>query len=164
VDGKTIETCIAENFAGDLRNDAADFVAFCRANGMEFVRGGGYWKDKMYWYVNYNGESVCYIAINEHTDNTCVVWSDDSGRQWFSDCDTDERTKNIAWRNVNVCDNPDACGACPAKKGTPMTVFGKEYGSVCLTSFSFVNPNAETVECMKTLFGIRMKDIRGGVS
>jgi len=119
----------------------------------------GYWADKFYWNVNYKDKSVCYVAINEVEENTCVIWSDDSGVNWFNDFPLDEQTKQIAWKNVDICHDPSVCGHCSPGKGTNKTIFGKEFDSVCLTALKFANPDAATVECMKKIFEIRKNDI-----
>jgi len=155
---QSIEYFINENLTGPVQSNIIELVTYLRANEMLPMRQAvGYWADKLYWVVNYKDRSVCYIAINEYEKNTCVIWSDDSGSKWFENFPLDEHTKNIALKNVNVCYSP--CGGCKQGKGTPMTVFGNEFDSVCLTSFKFTNPDADTVACMKKLIEIRKNDI-----
>jgi len=157
---QNLKDIIQETLKGDVQKNALAFAAYLNTPDISIERQTtGYWADKIYFICNFKEKSLCYIAINEYEENQCFIWSDDSGSQWFNDFPLDEHTKHIAWKNVNICTNPNACGACPQKKGTPMTIFGKEYKSVCLTSFSFSNPDTETLACMKKLFDIRKNDI-----
>lgn len=85
-----------------------------------------------------------------------IIWSDDSGKvDWFADAALDERTKEIVWANVDYCGH---CGGnCDG--GFRKTIFGKDFEGVCNTTFRFVNPDAEAVECAKKLIGMRTHDI-----
>jgi hypothetical protein len=130
---------------------------------MQFERGGGYWKDKLYWCVNYKGESVCYILIYstasaEDSKEPWVVWSDDSGSDWFANSQLDEQSKEFAWGNVDICGNTVvACGGCMGRKRKQ--IFGKEFDTVCGITFRFNNPNAEAVECLMKLAELRKADV-----
>jgi len=160
---KKIERFIKERLTGDVQKNALDFAAWLRANDMRLERQTvGYWADKIYFICSYTSEYVCYIAINEYDENNFVVWSDDSGSMWFENPPLDERTREIAWKNVNVCDDPSACESCKLRHGTRKTMFGKEFHSVCPTALKFINPDAEEMACMKKLFKIRKADILGG--
>lgn len=88
-----------------------------------------------------------------------IIWSDDSGSDWFSVCALDEQLKEIAWSNVDFCGN---CGSCGG--GTHKTIFGKAFDNVCRNTFRFDNPNAETLECVKKLVKMRKDDIIAKVS
>jgi hypothetical protein len=154
---RSIEIYIEEILSGDARKNALDFFAYLKANEMQFERGKGYWEDKFYWVIKYNGESVCYILINNH-ENTepWIIWSDDSDSNWYAEAPLDEHMKEIAWRNVDICGN---CGGCDKPGGRRKTVFGKDFENVCITTMRFDNPDAEAVECMKRLVEIRKNDI-----
>ena len=106
------------------------------------------------WCVNYKDKSVCYILLEK---DSWVIWSDDSGSNSFEDFSLDEHMKNIAWKNLVICEKVnrcfDGCGRSRKK------IFGKEFDNVCGTAIKFENPNAETVECMKKIFEIRKNDI-----
>ena len=154
---QTIESHIKETLAGDTRKNALDFVAFLLANEMQFERGEGYWKDKLYWCIKHENESVCYLLLNSPKENLkpWTIWSDDSGSNCFEDCSLDEYMKEIAWDNVDFCGN---CGG-DCSPGTRKVVFGKEFNNVCRAAMRFTNPDAETVECMKKLVEIRKNHI-----
>lgn len=114
-----IENLIDEVLTGETQKNALAFAAFLRANGMLFVRGKGYWEDKFYWMIKYKDEYVCFILINgsgsEEKFAPWTIWSDDSDSNWFADFPLDKHTKEIAWKNVDVCGN---CGGCSNPGGS----------------------------------------------
>jgi hypothetical protein len=155
---QSVEYCISEILIGDAQVNALDFVAYLRANDMQFERGIGYWADKYYWLIKYKDQYVCFLLLNGGEDETepdgWVIWSDDSGSDWYSASLFDEHTKEIAWEHIDFCAN---CGSCSG--GTRKTIFGREFDDVCRTTFRFNNPNTEAVACMKKLVEIRKQDI-----
>ena len=157
---QTIENSIDRVLIGNAQELALDFVTYLRAQDMHFERGTGYWEDKHYWIIKYKDESVCFILINSDGDKTepegWVIWSDDSGSNWFEDVSLDERTKETAWTHVDICGN---CGGCINPGGSHKTIFGKDFNNVCTTAMRFDNPNAETVEYMKKMVDLRKNSI-----
>jgi len=158
-----VENHITEVLSDDMQKSALDFIAHLKANEMQFERGAHYWENKLYWCVNYKGESVCYIlffspaSIVDSTD-PWVVWADDSGSKWYENYSIGEKTKETAWKNIDICENTDEiCGGCMGK--TRKTIFGKEFDNVCGITFRFDNPDTDAVECMKKLVSIRRYDI-----
>jgi hypothetical protein len=151
-----IEDFINEVLTGDIQKNALEFIACLRVNGMLFERvNKGYWEDKLYWYINYKGKSVCFILINGYEKGHWTIWSDDDrDSNWFRDFPLDEKMKEIAWKNVDICEN---CGSCGG--GTNKTIFGKDFNNVCCTVMRFTNPDVETLECMKKMVEIRKNDI-----
>lgn len=155
-----IENFIDEVLAGETQKKALEFVAFLRANEMLFARGKGYWEGKLYWMIKYKDEYVCYILINgsgsEEKFAPWTIWSDDSDSNWFADFPLDEHTKEIVWKNVDVCGN---CGGCNNPGGSRKTIFGKEFNNVCRTTMRFINPDVETLACVKKMVDIRKNDV-----
>ncbi|GHV07212.1 hypothetical protein FACS189485_17140 [Spirochaetia bacterium] len=155
-----IENFIGGVLTGDVQKNALEFVAYLRASEMLFERGKGYWEDKLYWLIKYKNEYVCFILINgseekiEHDD--WIIWSDDSGSNWFEDFPIDEHIKEIVWENIDFCAN---CGSCGNPGGTRKMIFGKEFNNVCITTMKFKNPDIEALECMKKMVEIRKNDI-----
>ena len=151
---------IGNTLIGDARINAAGFIEYLLKSELQFERGKGYWADKLYWMIKYKGEYVCFVLISGGKDNTeldgWVIWSDDSGSNWFADDSSDERLKEIAWKYVDICGN---CGGCKNPGGSRKTIFGKGFDNVCLTAMKFDNPDAETVECVKKLMELRKSDI-----
>ncbi len=155
-----IEHFIDAFLTGETRDKALAFAAFLRANEMAFVRDKGYWEDKLYWMIKYKAEYVCFILFNgsgsEKQFAPWTIWSDDSDSNWFADFQLDEHTKEIAWKHVDFCGN---CGGCDNPGGICKTIFGKEFNNVCRTTMRFINPDDETLECVKKMIEIRISDI-----
>ena len=161
-----IEDFIGEVLTGEDQKNALEFAAYLRESEMQFERGTGYWEGKLYWVINYKDESVCYILIGSEEKpgpGPWIIWSDDSGSNSFEDFPLDERIKEIAWKNVDICGN---CGGCDNRGYTrkTKTIFGKEFNNVCLTTMRFTNPDVEELECVKKMMEIRknyiLKDIK----
>ena len=152
-----IESLIGEALTGDAQKYALDFVAYLRANGMLFEKGEGYWEGKLYWYVKYKNQSVCYLFINPDEENLkpWTIWSDDSGSNCFEDAPLNGQLKETVWKNVDFCGN---CGG-DCSPGTRKTIFGKEFKNVCRSALIFINPDAEALECVKKMVEIRKNDI-----
>ena len=154
-----IENHITNYLTGYAQKNALDFISYLTKHEMQFERGGGYWEKKLYWCVNYKGQSVCYILIYSPAstiDSTepWVVWSDDSYTNPFEDHQLDECIKEIAWKNVDICGNVNGdCGGCKGK--ISKIIFGKKFDNVCGTIFRFNNPDADAVECAKKIVAIR---------
>ena len=152
-----IEHVIRESLTDDAQRNALEFAAFLTANEISCMREtDGYWADKIYFVCNYNNQSVCYISINEHENNSWYITGDDSGTNWFENAPLDESAKKIAWENIDICRDRNSCGAC----GNPgmmsrKIIFGKEFDNVCPVTIKFTNPNMATVECMKKIFEAR---------
>jgi hypothetical protein len=141
---------IGNTLVGDARRNAADFFEYLVKSKLQLERGQGYWADKLYWMVKHNNEFICFVLINGGEAKTepvgWFIWIGDS------DCFTgnipDERTKEIAWKHIDICGN---CGGCDKPGGSRKVIFGKEFDNVCVTPMRFDNPGFETVECVKKL-------------
>ena len=157
---QNIEYFIDTTLTGETRRNALEFAAYLRANDMLFVRGKGYWEDKLYWMITYKDEYVCFILLNgsgsEEIFAPWTIWSDDSDSNWFADFPIDEHTKEIAWEHVDFCGN---CGGCDNPGGSRKTIFGKEFNNVCITTMRFINPDIEVLECVKKMVEIRKNDV-----
>jgi hypothetical protein len=155
-----IDNFIDKVLTGETQKNALEFASYLRANEMLFVRGKGYWEDKLYWMIKYKDEYVCFILINgsgsEEKFAPWTIWSDDSDSNWFEYFPLDEPMKEIAWRNVDACGN---CGGCDNPGGSRKTIFGKEFNNVCRTTMRFINPDTEALECVEIMVEIRKNDI-----
>lgn len=152
---KEIEGYISETLTGTTQKSALEFASHLRVNEMEFERcQNGYWQDKLYWFVKYKTEYVCFILINGYKEKEWTIWSDDSSSNCFEDFPLDENLKEIAWENVDLCGN---CGSCSG--GTYKKIIGKEFDNVCGTTFRFANPNVLALEFIKKMVVIRKNDI-----
>jgi hypothetical protein len=157
-----LQNIISKVLTGETQKNVLEFFTYLEANEMFFERGKGYWEEKLYWMIKYMDEFVCFILINcsdEKTD-TWIIWSDDSGSNWFSDFPLDEHLKEIAWKNVDFCGN---CGGCNNPGGSCKNIFGKEFNNVCRTAMKFNNPDKEVLKCVKKLIEIRKNDILGNI-
>ena len=155
-----IENILCKALDGDAQSRALDFFAFLSAGEMLLERGKGYWEDKLYWSAKYEDEYVCCVFINDSDDKSeaegWTIWTDDSGVNWFSDYPLNERMKKIVWNHVDICAD---CGGCKNPGGSHKTIFGKDFDHVCITAMKFVNPDADTLECLKKLVEIRKSSI-----
>ena len=156
-----MEHVIRDALTGDAQKNALELAAFLTANGVSCERQTiGYWADKIYFVCNYNNQSVCYISINEHENNTWYVTGDDSGSSWYEDVPLEEPIRKIAWESIDICTDPSSCGACGSPgKMSRKTIFGKEFDNVCPVTIKFTNPDAAAVECMKKVFEARISYI-----
>ena len=149
---QNIEDFINEYLAGDTQKNALAFVAYLRENDMRFFRdNNGYWADKLYWHITYNNEYVCFILVNGYENDHWIIWFEDGGSDCFADFPVDERTKEIAWANVDIFKGNCGGGQC---EGLRKVIFGREFESLYRTLMCFTNPDTETVECMKKLVEI----------
>lgn len=126
-----------------------DFLEYLSANGMSFERGKGYWEDKFYLIVKYQDEPVCFILTESES---VTIWSDDDPINWLEEENTDDKTKEAAWKHVDICGN---CGGCANPGGKTKYIFGKKFDKVCVTSLRFDNPDFDAYECVKTLAVLR---------
>jgi len=152
---RKIENYLGNVLTGDTRKNAAALFVYLLAHELQFERGQGYWADKLYWMIKHNDEYICFILINNAEDNTepvgLTVWLDDGRSNCFANLSPDERTKEIAWKHIDICGN---CGGCGNPGGSRKTIFGNEFDNVCVTPMRFDNPDAETVECVMKLIGL----------
>jgi len=154
-----MENVISEALSGDAQRNALALASFFRENDVMCERSSvGYWADKIYFVCNYKNQSVCYISINEHENNTWYVTGDDSDSDWYANYPLDDNHKEVAWENIDVCGDCGGCG--DVNVASRKTIFGKEFDRVCLVTIKFTNPDADTIECMKAVFGARIKYIQ----
>lgn len=161
---KRIEDVIRDALYDDARKNALDFVAYLREHEIPIEESENYWE------IKYKNECVCFIWINgaDEAPGPWTIWSvqePDSWAAWgdhgYVDVPMDERIKEIAWKNVNVCGN---CGGCENQGGRRKTVLGKEFNHLCSSTMAFTCPDAETLECTKKMIEIRIGDILRGKS
>ena len=160
----TMERVINKALTGDVQRNALELAAFFQENNITSKRQKtGYWADKIYFICNFKGQSVCYISMNEHEQNSWYVTGDDSGEAWYENAPLDEHLKEIAWQNIDICEDYNACGGCgsPGRMSRKI-IFGKEFNNVCPVTIKFSNPDAAVVACMKAVFAARKNYISAG--
>lgn len=156
VNQRKIEDDIKDELALDDQKTALDFVDYLRNNNLEFIRGDGYWKDKMYYLIKCGGSYVCFISINDpdEKDHRWTVWSDDMNSISSENYPIDKALREIAWKHVDNCAN---CGSCNG--GKYKLIFGKAFDKVCGCTFRIDNPKAEELQFLKKMVDIRKKEI-----
>lgn len=155
---KRLENYIEENLTDEAQKTALEFINYLRANGLEFVKDNGYWKDKIYYLIKYRNECICFIAIKDPDEpkNLWTIWSDDS--MAYEDSSVEEDIKNIAWKYVDHCGN---CGSCGG--GKHKIVFGKSFEKICGCTFRVDNPKASDLPFLKKMVELRKNDILNNV-
>lgn len=155
---KSIEEIINEELSSDDKKAALEFVAFLRESGLEFVRDRGYWRDKIYFLVQYHDECVCFIAMKDPDEKEInwTVWSDDIAPSYLTDNEVEDELKQTAWEHVDFCGN---CGSCGG--GRKKTIFGKEFDRVCGCTFRFDDPGIKELAFMKKMVELKKKELCG---
>ena len=154
----TIEDYIDRELTSEEHKVAVEFIRFLRDNQLEFYKDNcAYWKDKIYYWVKYVDECVCFISIKnpEEESNHWTVWSADMGSEGLENNLADDEVKELAWKYVDHCGH---CGSCGG--GRHKVVFGKEFNDVCGCTFRIDNPGKEDLKFLKTMVEIRLKEIQ----
>ena len=148
---KQIEEYVKEYLDGQARQNALDFIAFLRSSGFDFYKdNGGYWKDKVYFWVKLGEECLCFIAIKdpEEPENLWTVWSDDSSA-YEADI-PEEDIKRTAFEHVDFCVHCCSCSDARLK-----IVFGREFDNVCFCTFRVDNPDTQDLIFLKKMIELR---------
>jgi hypothetical protein len=149
-----IENNIKEFFEGDMLKNALGFLVFLKANGM--VAGGEHGE------VTFENKCICYMHIGNGQTKPApwTIWTEGDYSREYDSCPIDEDIKKIAWDNINYCAN---CGGV-CSPGKQKIVFGKEFNNVCSADMAFYVPDAESLECVEKLLGMRKHLIQGILS
>lgn len=147
-----IRDYICRELSLSTQDIALEFVSYLENNNMTFIKdNGSYWKEKIYYWIQFNGKCVCFIEIKGSKDtNQWTVWSDDMG----SECLVDSEIIENAWKHINYCKQ---CGSCSG--GKSKKVFGKVFDNVCGCTFRIDNPTVEDLPFLKEMIEIRKKEI-----
>ena len=143
---KTEETINAVLTDGTLKC-ALDFVEYLKANELT-VNGAE---------ISYNGNAACYMHLDGNKDypSPWTIWTVGDYSSEHADIPMDERMKEIAWANINICGD---CGA-GCSPGKHKIIFGKGFDKVCNSDMAFYMPDVETLECVKKLLKMRKNNI-----
>ena len=150
-----IEDYIENNLYGEMKETALNFVEFLRATGLAFFKDNcDCWKNKIYYWVKFNEECVCFIAIKDpdEPDNLWTIWSDDSSA--YEDASVSDEIKNVGWQYVDHC---GTCGSCSG--GKEKVVFGKSFPRVCGCTFRIDNATQEDLPFLKVLVILRVEEL-----
>jgi len=144
----TFEETILKVLSGKAQENALDFAAFLKANN--FATGENHGT------VTHEGNVIAYIHMDgkDEIPGPWTVWPSVTGTvpEGFT---LDERMKEVAWANVNVCGK---CGG-ECAPGSTKTVYGKEFDNICGAILQFTNPDAESLQCVKTMLQLIKHDI-----
>jgi hypothetical protein len=140
-----IEDKINATLVEQHKDNALDFVAFLRENGL--TQDGE-------CLFNYLEKDVCVIVIFGKK-TWWVYWN-------TSDVNDDDNTNvcpeliKFAQSKRNKCKG----GHCDQSPGTSRKIFGKEYQKLCTSTLAFGCPSGEALENIKKLVKCRMRDIK----
>ncbi len=154
-----INDYICKELSSQEQKTALAFVSFLEDINLTFYKDNcGCWKDKIYYWVKYNDECVCFISIKDpdEPENHWTVWSDNIGSEWLEKSAADNKLAELAWKHVDLCGH---CGSCGG--GRSKTIFGREFSDVCSCTFRIDNPNSEDLFFLKKMVEIRVKEIIG---
>jgi len=153
-----IKDYIYENLPLNEQQTALDFVSFLEENGTTFYKDNGEcWKNKIYYWVKFNDECVCFIAIKDpdEANNHWTVWSDDLNLKCLSDIKIEDKIKEAAWKYVDHCCH---CGSCSG--GRRRIIFGREFSDVCGCTFRIDNPSSSDLHFLKYMVQIIINEIK----
>ena len=144
---RELEETIHAVLADEILNSALDFVGYLKANDL-VVNGIE---------INYNGKAVCYMHLDGNKDypSPWTIWTVGDYSSEHADIPMDERMKEIAWANINICGDCGA-GCSPGKR---KMIFGKAFDHMCSADMAFYMPDVETLECVKKLLKMRKNNI-----
>ena len=143
---KTIESNLKDTLSGETLENALDFVAYLKENGMTDDGSRFYYKDEL----------MCILILfkDEHNPSggLCIFDSPFREHEGFP---IDESVKEFARANVKKCENCGSGGSCGHKEqGATKAIFGKEYDNLCSSEIMFVNPDAGGMEKIKKLMDL----------
>ena len=144
---RKIENMICEKLPKEAQKNALDFIKYL---GEDALLEDEDWC----WKAKYKGETVFHVRIGGFQDEpNWLAWS--ATAVDYSDTEIDEQTKKIAWENICTCGK---CGDDCAP-GRHAVIFGKTFENCCTSSLMFINPQGDSLECLKKLIDIRKSDI-----
>ena len=139
--------------------NALDLIAFIEQNKIKLK-----WSSTNCWQLYYKGKRIGIIRMAEKAYHMYAI-GDNSWlfSPWDSydivDMLSDEKSKKVIWNNVRMC---SSCGSC--KPGFEKVVFGKKFENSCHSWLNMINPDKETVECIKQMIFIKKKYLDSSVS
>lgn len=153
----SIEEYINENLSSEAKQTALSFVDYLRANNLTFYKDNcDCWKNKIYYWVKFGEECVCFIAIKDPDEpqNLWTIWSDES--DLYENYTVTDDIRNTAWKYVDHCGD---CGSCGG--GKQKIIFGKTFDKVCGCTFRIDNPKSYDLSFLKIMIDLRIKEILG---
>lgn len=150
-----IENYIDKNLSGEMKQTALDFVSYLKKNGLTFYRDTcDCWKEKIYYWVKFGEECVCFIAIKDpdEPENFWTVWSDECAA--YESKTVGDDVKVVGWSHVDFCGN---CGSCGG--GREKVIFGRRFPGVCGCTFRIDNAVETDLPFLKEMADLRIKEL-----
>ncbi len=150
-----IENYIDKNLSGEMKQTALDFVSHLKKSGPTFYRDTcDCWKEKIYYWVKFGEECVCFIAIKDpdEPENFWTVWSDECAA--YESETVGDDVKVVGWSHVDFCGN---CGSCGG--GREKVIFGRRFLSVCGCTFRIDNAVETDLPFLKEMADLRIKEL-----
>ena len=135
---RTFEDTIREKLTEQMQQNALDYVAFLKANG---IQGDGVY--------TVPGAYLCNIHRVDDTGWGISMEEIDSVlcRSEYQDWPVEQAVKEFAWAHVSNCGN-HGCGFNPGRR---IILFGKEFHHNCFALMGFDSPGGEDLENLKKL-------------
>ena len=142
-----LKQAMAEFLSGEVLKNALDFAEFLDAN--EMVVSGVE--------VSYKERVICYMHLDDGDEypSPWTIWTEGDYSAPHKDVPISEQIKEMAWANINNCDN---CGA-GCNPGFQKVIFDQTFEHVCNASMAFYKPDADTLEAVKKLLLMRKYEI-----
>ncbi len=156
-----IKDYILKELSSEEQKVSLDFIGFLEENNVTFYKDNCYcWKNKIYYWIKYNDECICFISIKDpdEPENLWTVWSDDIKSGCFENNDFDDKIKECAWKHIDHCGH---CGSCGG--GKRKVIFGREFNDVCGCTFRVDNPSYEDLPFLKQIVELRINEIKNTI-
>ena len=149
-----IEDKIVEVLNGNVLNGVLDLI-----NYFNDIKMTPQWSATNVWKVSYKTFSLCFIRLHG-----CADYHNVKAGSWhivpfigeYESSALSDELKEIVWKNKETC---RGCGKCALEL---KSVFGKTYDYACEKSIVFTNPDTKSLECVKKLIELRIKNIKEG--
>ena len=137
-----IDEVAAKLLDGEKLERLLDFVAWIKKNKLSLAKAYG-----NVWKINNKGKTIGRIGVNLQGAYNAGAWNIGFNLDGLHDGNllADERSKEIAWANVNTCKG-GGCLQRPCR-----TILGREFDRVCHGGLMFWNPGAADMECVRQL-------------
>jgi len=156
----SIDKCLT----GDVKQTVLDFVEYCNENEMPMRGVGDFcFKGKGMAAVRFRykggrlGKSIVYEENSCYIDVVFEVGNPD-----YENFVISQNLSDIVWKNVKYC---EGCLSTCAP-GRDMTLLGKTLNKVCVYKtdkfLRFIDPNAESLRCIKKILEFRKGIISAG--
>jgi len=152
-----IEDAINDNLKGEVQKNALELIAYLRKNKMNPVN-----TSKNGWKISSKACVVCYIWLDSNTSALTI-------NPFIGEYEPDSLSDDLREIVYSKKKQGTACEVCHVISGDGYNcsykikaVFGKDYHDACARSITFINPNANEIECIKKLLELRKDTVKNG--